>query len=116
MSASGTASGPVRVTICVLPFSNLSGDLEQQALCDGIGEDIITELSRWRLLEIRSRSASFKYRGTNVDISRVAHELNVRFVVEGSVRRMGDRIRITVQLTNGVSGHQPATARLRGCS
>jgi TolB-like protein/DNA-binding winged helix-turn-helix (wHTH) protein len=106
VSVSGTASGPVRVAICVLPFSNLSGDVEQQALCDGISEDIITELSRWRLLEIRSRSASFKYRGTNVDITRVAHELNVRFVVEGSIRRMGDRIRITVQLTNGESGHQ----------
>jgi adenylate cyclase len=106
VSASGTASGPVRVAICVLPFSNLSGDVEQQALSDGISEDIITELSRWRLLEVRSRSASFKYRGANVDITRVAHELNVRFVVEGSVRRMGDRIRITVQLTNGVVGHQ----------
>jgi len=104
--APGTASGPVRVTICVLPFSNLSGDVEEQAFSDGISEDIITELSRWRLLEVRSRSASFKYRGANVDITRVARELNVRFVVEGSVRRMGDRIRITVQLINGVSGHQ----------
>ena len=106
MPAPGTATGPVRVAICVLPFSNLSGDLEQQAFSDGISEDIITELSRWRLLEVRSRSASFKYRGTNVDITRVARELNVRFVVEGSVRRMGDRIRTTVQLIDGVSGHQ----------
>jgi TolB-like protein/DNA-binding winged helix-turn-helix (wHTH) protein len=106
VSASGTVSGPVRVAIGVLPFSNLSGEVEQQVLSDGISEDIITELSRWRLLEVRSRSASFKYRGTNVDITRVAHELNVRFVVEGSVRRLGDRIRITIQLTNGVSGHQ----------
>jgi TolB-like protein/DNA-binding winged helix-turn-helix (wHTH) protein len=107
VSAPGTASGPVRVAICVLPFSNLSGDVEQQqAFSDGISEDIITELSRWRLLEVRSRLASFKYRGTNVDTSRVARELNVRFVVEGSVRRMGDRIRITVQLINAASGHQ----------
>jgi len=106
MPAPGAASGPVRVAICVLPFSNLSGDVEQQALSDGISEDIITELSRWRLLEVRSRSASFKYRGTNVDITRVARELNVRFVVEGSVRRMGDRIRITVQLIDAASGHQ----------
>jgi TolB-like protein/DNA-binding winged helix-turn-helix (wHTH) protein/tetratricopeptide (TPR) repeat protein len=105
--APGTASGPVRVAICVLPFSNLSGDVEQQqAFSDGISEDIITELSRWRLLEVRSRLASFKYRGTNVDITRVARELNVRFVVEGSVRRMGDRIRITVQLIDAASGHQ----------
>ncbi len=101
-----TASGPVRVTICVLPFSNLSGDVEQQAFSDGISEDIITELSRWRLLEVRSRSASFKFRGTNIDITRVARELNVRFVVEGSVRRMGDRIRVTVQLIDAASGHQ----------
>ena len=104
--APGTASGPVRVAICVLPFSNLSDDVEQQAFSDGISEDIITELSRWRLLEVRSRLASFKYRGTNVDITRVARELNVRFVVEASVRRMGDRIRITVQLIDAASGHQ----------
>jgi TolB-like protein/DNA-binding winged helix-turn-helix (wHTH) protein len=105
-SAPETASGPVRVAICVLPFSNRSGDLQEQALSDGISEDIITELSRWRRLEVRSQSASFKYRGADVDIARVARELDVRFVVEGSVRRMGDRIRITVQLTNAVSGHQ----------
>ncbi len=104
--APGTASGPVRVAICVLPFSNPSGDVEQQTFSDGISEDIITELSRWRLLDVRARSASFKYRGTNVDINRVARELNVRFVVEGSVRRMGDRIRITVQLIDAASGHQ----------
>ena len=105
--APGTASGPVRVGICVLPFSNLGGDVEQQVFSDGISEDIITELSRWRrLLEVRSRSASFKYRDTNVDITRVARELNVRFVVEGSVRRMGDRIRITAQLIDTASGHQ----------
>jgi TolB-like protein/DNA-binding winged helix-turn-helix (wHTH) protein len=104
--APGTASGPVRVAICVLPFSNLSGDVEQQAFSDGISEDIITELSRWRLLEVRSRLASFKYRGTNVDITRVSRELNVRFVVEGSVRRMGDRIRITVQIIDAASSHQ----------
>jgi adenylate cyclase len=106
VSAPGTASGPVRVAICVLPFSNLSGDAEQQAFADGFSEDIITELSRWRLLDVRSRLASFKYRGTAVEIARIARKLNVRFVVEGSVRRMGDRIRITVQLIDAVSGKQ----------
>jgi TolB-like protein/DNA-binding winged helix-turn-helix (wHTH) protein/tetratricopeptide (TPR) repeat protein len=107
VSAPGTVSGPVRVAICVLPFSNLGADVEQQALSDGITEDIITELSRWRrLLEVRSRLASFKYRGIDVDLTRVARELNVRFVVEGSVRRMGDRMRITVQLIDAASGHQ----------
>jgi len=102
----GAVPGPVRVAICVLPFSNVSGDVEQQAFSDGITEDILTELSRWRLLEVRSRLASFKYRGTDVDITRVARELKVRFVVEGSVRRMGDRIRITVELIDAASGHQ----------
>jgi adenylate cyclase len=104
--APATASGPVRVAICLLPFNNLSGDVEEQAFSDGISEDIITELSRWRLLEVRSRSASFKYRGANVDIPRVARDLSVRFVVEGSVRRLGKRIRITVQLIDATSGHQ----------
>ena len=104
--APGTASGRVRVAICVLPFSNLGGEAEQQAFSDGITEDLITELSRWRLLEVRSRLASFKYRGTHVDITQVARGLNVRFVVEGSVRRMGDRIRITAQLIDAASGHQ----------
>jgi len=101
-----SVSGPVRVTICVLPFSNLSGDVEQQSFSDGVTEDIITELSRWRLLEVRSRSASFKFRTPERDISRVARDLNVRFVVEGSVRRMGDRIRITVQLVDAATGHE----------
>ncbi len=104
--APGTPSGPVRVTIGVLPFSNLSGDVEQQSFSDGISEDIITELSRWRLLEVRSRSASFRFRGDNVDVGQVARELKVRFVVEGSVRRMGNRIRITVQLVDATSGQQ----------
>jgi TolB-like protein/DNA-binding winged helix-turn-helix (wHTH) protein/Tfp pilus assembly protein PilF len=97
---------PVRVAICVLPFANLDGDAEQQALGDGISEDIITELSRWRRLEVRPRSASFRHRGVEVDISHAAHAMNVRFVVAGSVRRMGDRIRITAQLVDGLSGHQ----------
>lgn len=94
--AAGVAS--TRVAICVLPFGNMSGDLEQQYLSDGITEDIITELSRWRFLAVRSRSASFRYRGDAVDLKLVARELNVRFIVEGSIRRMGERIRITAQL------------------
>jgi serine/threonine protein kinase/Tfp pilus assembly protein PilF len=99
-------AGPSRVTICVLPFGNLSGDPEQEIFCDGFSQDIITELARWRLLEVRSRLASFKYRGTVIPIARIARELNVRFVVEGSVRRLGDRIRITVQLIDAITGQQ----------
>jgi TolB-like protein len=93
-----------RITICVLPFANMSGDPEQEYFSDGITEDIITELSRWRLLAVRSRSASFRYRGAAVDLKQVARDLNVRFIVEGSVRRMGTRIRITAQLIDDESG------------
>jgi TolB-like protein len=96
------ASG--RVAICVLPFVNLSGDPEQQAFSDGITADIITELARWRMLAVRSRSASFRYRSTGVDVARVARELNVRFVVEGSVRRLGNRLRINVELVDAETG------------
>jgi serine/threonine protein kinase/Tfp pilus assembly protein PilF len=98
--------GPVRVTMCVLPFSNMSGDSEQEIFCDGFSQDIITELARWRLLEVRSRLASFKYRGAVIPIARIARELKVRFVVEGSVRRLGDRIRIAVQLIDATTGQQ----------
>jgi TolB-like protein/tetratricopeptide (TPR) repeat protein len=95
---SAPAVGPVRLGICVLPFANMSGEPEQQYFSDGITEDIVTELSRWRRLSVRSRSASFRYRNVAVDTKQVAHELNVRFIVEGSVRRMGARIRINAQL------------------
>jgi TolB-like protein len=96
---------PDRPSIVVLPFLNLSGDPAQEYFSDGITEDIITELSRWRLLAVRSRSAAFRYRGVAVDIKQVARELNVRFVVEGSVRRMGERIRINVQLVEAETGN-----------
>jgi TolB-like protein/tetratricopeptide (TPR) repeat protein len=98
------APGQPRVTICVLPFRNLNAGPEQEAFAEGITGDIITELSRWRLLAVRSRSASFRYRGGSVDIDQVARELNVRFVVEGGVRRMGDRIRINVELIDTETG------------
>jgi len=91
-------------SIVVMPFVNLSGDPAQQYFSDGITQDIITELSRWRLLGVRSHSASFQYRGVAVDMKQVARELNVRFVVEGSVRRMGERIRVSVQLVDSESG------------
>jgi TolB-like protein len=101
-SAAAGESG--RITICVLPFANLSGDPGQEYFSDGLTEDIITELSRWRLLAVRSRSASFRYRGVAADMKQVARELNVRFVVEGSVRRMGERIRTSVQLIDAETG------------
>ncbi|MGC1388198.1 MAG: TIR domain-containing protein [Steroidobacteraceae bacterium] len=101
---SAPAVEPARVTICVLPFANMSGDPEQEYFSDGITEDIITELSRWRLLAVRSRSASFRYRGVAVDMKQVARELDVRYILEGSVRRMGARIRINAQLIDTGSG------------
>ena len=89
-----------------MPFTNLSGDPAQDYFSDGITEDIITELSRWRFLAVRSRSASFRYRGFAGDMKQAARQLNVRFVVEGSVRRMGERIRIGVQLVDVESGNE----------
>lgn len=93
-------------SIVVMPFLNLSGDPTQQYLSDGLTEDITTELARWRLLAVRSRSASFRYRGAAVDIERVVRELKVRFVVEGSVRRMQERVRISVRLVDADTGSQ----------
>jgi TolB-like protein len=95
-----------RPSIAVLPFHNLSGDPAQEYLSDGITGDIISELSRWRRLIVRSRSASFRYRGAAVDTKQIARELDIRFVVNGSVRRMGERIRIGVELIDAESGSQ----------
>jgi TolB-like protein len=97
-------AGPERVAICVLPFANMSGDPEQAYFSDGITADVITELSRWRLLAVRSRSASFRFRGVAIDTQQVARELKVRFIVEGSVRRIGTRIRINAQLIDNETG------------
>ena len=94
-----------RPTIAILPFANLGDDPAQGYFGDGFAEDMITELSRWRMLSVRSRSASFRYRGVAVDMKQVARELNVRFLVEGSVRRMGDRLRITAQLIDSETGN-----------
>ena len=91
-------------SIVVMPFLNLSGDPTQEYFSNGITEDIITELSRWRSLAVRSRSASFRNRGVTDDVKQVARQLAVRFVVEGSVRRMGERIRISVQLIDAETG------------
>jgi TolB-like protein/tetratricopeptide (TPR) repeat protein len=102
--ARAASTSPDRPSIVVLPFVNLSGDPAQDYFSDGITEDIITELSRWRLLAVRSRSVSFRYRGVAVELKQIARELNVRFVVAGSVRRMGERIRIGVQLVDAETG------------
>ncbi|MBK6864604.1 MAG: adenylate/guanylate cyclase domain-containing protein [Ideonella sp.] len=84
--------------IAVLPLDNMSGEPEQEFFADGITEDIITELSRFRDLFVISRNSSFKYKGRPVEVSKFARELGVQYVVEGSVRKVGTRVRITVQL------------------
>jgi adenylate cyclase len=91
-------------SIAVLPFRNMSGDTDQEYFCEGISEDIITELSRFRELFVIARNSSFTYRGKAVDVRQVASELGVRYVLEGSVRRIGNRARITAQLIDAQSG------------
>jgi adenylate cyclase len=95
---------PDRPSIAVLPLDNLSGDPSQQYFSDGVSEDIITELSRFRSLFVIARNSSFRYRGGNVEIARVGRELGVQYVVEGSIQRSGGRVRATVQLIDAVNG------------
>ncbi|TAN08717.1 MAG: TIR domain-containing protein [Rhodanobacteraceae bacterium] len=93
-------------SICVLPFTNMSGEAEQEYFSDGITEDIITDLSKVSALRVISRNSAFRYKGKNVDIPKVAAELNVTHVLEGSVRKAGGRVRISAQLIDGESnGH-----------
>ena len=89
---------PDKPSIAVLPFTNMSGDPEQEYFSDGITEDIITELSRFSGLFVIARNSSFSYKGQSVDIKTVAQELGVRYMLEGSVRRSGNRLRINAQL------------------
>ena len=92
-------------SIAVLPFDNLSGDPEQEYFSDGISEDIITDLSRLANLNVIARNSSFTYKGSSVNIQQVGRELGVKYVLEGSVRKAGDRLRINAQLIDAGSGH-----------
>jgi len=89
---------PDKPSIAVLPFQNMSGDPEQEYFVDGITEDVLTELSRFRELFVISRNSVFVYKGKQVNVQKVAKELGVQYAVEGSVRKAGNRVRITVQL------------------
>jgi adenylate cyclase len=102
-SAPSAAAAAPRVGICVLPFANMSGDQEQEYFSDGITEDIITDLSKVSGLAVVGRNSAFMYKGKNVDLTKVAHELKVRHILEGSVRKAGGRVRITAQLVDGSS-------------
>jgi adenylate cyclase len=95
---------PDKPSIAVLPFTNLSGDREQEYFSDGITEDIITELSRFSELFVIARNSSFTYKGQAVDVRQVGRELGVRYVLQGSIRRAGDRARITAQLIDAITG------------
>ena len=97
-------AGSTRPSIAVLPFSNISGDPEQEYFADGIVEDIITALSRFESLFVIARNSSFTYKGKAVDIKQVGRELGVRYVLEGSVRKAGGRVRITGQLIDSQTG------------
>ena len=95
---------PDKPSIAVLPFQNMSGDPEQEYFADGMVEEIITALSRIRWLFVIARNSSFTYKGKAVDVKQVGRELGVRYVLEGSVRKSGQRVRITGQLIDTVSG------------
>ena len=93
-----------RPALAVLPFENRSGDPEQEYFADGLAEDLISRLSLWRAFPVIARNSSFSYKGKNVDLKEVSAGLGVRYVVQGSVRRAGSRVRIVAQLVDTVSG------------
>jgi adenylate cyclase len=95
---------PDKASIAVLPFTNMSGDPEQEYFSDGITEDIITELSRFRELFVIARNSTFTYKGRSVNVSEVGRELGAQYVVEGSVRKAGNRVRVTAQLIETATG------------
>jgi adenylate cyclase len=95
---------PDKPSVAVLPFTNMSGDPEQEFFADGIAEDVITALSRYPSLFVIARNSSFTYRGRAVDVKQVARELGVRYVLEGSLRKAGNRIRVSAQLVEGETG------------
>jgi TolB-like protein len=105
---------PDRPSIAVLPFANLSGDPEQEYLADGITEELITALAHLRWLFVIGRNSTFVYKGRAVDARQVGRELGVRYVLEGSVRRSGARVRITAQLVEAATGGQILTERYDG--
>jgi adenylate cyclase len=92
------------LSVCVLPFQNMSGDAEQEYFSDGISEDITTDLSRISALEVIARNTAFQFKGKSPDVFEVARKLSVTHVLEGSVRKAGNRVRITAQLIDGRSG------------
>jgi adenylate cyclase len=105
---------PDKPSIAVLPFQNMSGDPEQEYFADGMVEDIITALTRFKSLFVIARNSSFTYKGKAVDIKQVGRELGVRYVLEGSVRKAGGRVRITGQLIEAATGAHIWADRIDG--
>jgi adenylate cyclase len=102
--ASPAKSRYERTSICVLPFANMSGDAEQEYFSDGISEDITTDLSKVSALEVIARNTAFQFKGQSFDVCDIAKKLGVSHVLEGSVRKAGNRVRITAQLIDGAGG------------
>jgi len=105
---------PEKPSIAVLPFVNMSGDPDQEYFSDAITEDIITALSRSAMLFVIARNSSFSYRGKSMDIRRVSKELGVRYILEGSVRKSGNRLRVTAQLIDGITGNHVSAEKYDG--
>ena len=103
---------PNKPSIAVLPFTNMSGDAEQDFFADGMAEDIITALSRCSSLFVIARNSSFTYKGRSVEIRQVGRELGVRYVLEGSLRKVGGRIRVTAQLVEAEAGNHVSRPKL----
>src|SRR5262249_45602546 len=95
---------PDKPSLAVLPFQNMSGDPEQEYFADGIVEEITTAITRFPWLSVIARNSAFTYKGKAVDVRQVARELGVRYVLEGSVRKAGNRVRITSQLIDTTTG------------
>ena len=95
-----------KASLAVLPFANMSGEQEQDYFADGIAEDILTELSRFRNLFVIARNSSFSFKGKGLSVQDIARELNVEYIVSGSVRRAGNRVRVAAQLANAVTGQE----------
>jgi adenylate cyclase len=104
-SDAGSLSLPEKPSIAVLPFQNMSGDPEQEFFADGMAEEIITALSHYRWFFVIARNSSFTYKDRAVDVTKVAKELGVRYILEGSVRKAGDRVRVTAQLIDATTGN-----------
>jgi adenylate cyclase len=103
---------PDKPSLAVLPFANMSGDREQEYFADGVSEDIITAISKLHWFFVIARNSSFVYKGKAVDVKQIGSQLGVRYVLEGSVRKSGQRVRITAQLIDASNGYRGPMSRL----